>query len=71
MFLIDRYAFGQTIQDYETSIDVNYMGVLNTLFPIVPEMIRRKRVREPIIMNSRVKCIWWVVRAVCLAIQAT
>ena len=33
-----------TIQDYQSSIDVNYMGAVHTLFYVVPEMIKRNQV---------------------------
>ena len=35
------YAFGQTIQDYDDSVRINYMGTVNTLFGVVPRMIQR------------------------------
>ena len=37
------YAFGQQVEDYQRSMDVNYMGIVNTLFCTVPEMIERNR----------------------------
>ena len=37
------YAFGQEIEDYQASVDINYMGTVNTLFCTVPDMIRRNR----------------------------
>ena len=42
--MLHRYAFGQTVEDYEQSIQVNYMGTVNTLFYTVPSMIKRNRV---------------------------
>ena len=39
-----RYAFGQTVEDYEHAIQVNYMGTVNTLFYTVPNMIHRNKV---------------------------
>ena len=42
--MLHRYAFGQTVEDYEQSVQVNYMGTVNTLFYTVPSMIKRNRV---------------------------
>lgn len=42
-FIIYRYAFGQTVNDYQHSMDINYMGTVNTLFCTVPEMIKRNQ----------------------------
>ena len=39
-----RYAFGQTVEDYEQAMHVNYMGTVNTLFCTVPNMIKRNKV---------------------------
>lgn len=42
--MMRRYAFGQTIQDYDDSVRINYMGTVNTLFGVVPRMIQRNHV---------------------------
>lgn len=46
-WITNRYAFGQTIDDYQHGMDVNYTGVVNTLFCTVPEMIKRNQVIFP------------------------
>ena len=53
--LFIRYAFAQSINDYQQSIDVNYMGTVNTLFCSVPNMIVRNQVSSPQSQHCRGK----------------
>lgn len=49
--LMIRYAFGQTQDDYQQSININYMGAVNTLFSTVPNMIKRNKVLKKCIIH--------------------